>query len=85
MNNSDITFSLILAFGIMAAIFFFCGRAVWRHWVKKKWISAESQFVGRNVYSQFVDGDKKKAMEEVAFIEEEDREQDFDADGYKPQ
>ena len=84
MDISDITISLIVAFGIMAAIFFFCGRAVWRHWVRKKWISSESQFVGRNVYSQFGDSDKRRAMEEVAFKEEEDREQDFDADGYRP-
>jgi hypothetical protein len=76
--------SLAVAFLLLATIFALCGRAVWRHWVRKKWMSAGSQFMGRGVYSQFVNKDKDRAMEEVIFLEEEKREQDFDADGFKP-
>jgi hypothetical protein len=67
--------SLLLVLLIPTIIFFFCARSIKRHWVDKNWIGSGSQFVGRSVYSQWVDKDKEKAIEEIRFLDEEMREE----------
>jgi hypothetical protein len=76
--------SLLLALAIPATIIFFCARAIKRHWVDKKWIGSGSQFVGRSVYSQWVDKDKERAIEEVTFLEEEMREENYQSGSDDP-
>ncbi len=62
---------------IILLIFAFCAIVIKRHWIDKRWINSESQFVGRNIYMQFQNADKKRAIEHVIFKKEDEKNQDF--------
>ena len=73
-----------LSYAVMAvlllAIFAFCAVVIKRFWIDKKPIGGTSQFVGRNVLQKFQNADRKESIEHVIYMEEEERQVDFDAD-----
>ena len=74
--------SIILPVLIVLAILALAAWIIKRRFIDHKGISAGSQFVGRHVMMQFQDADKHRATEQI-ILQEEERKQDFSADGKK--
>ena len=75
--------SLIVLFSLLLLIFIGSFIVVKRHWINKKWINAGSQFVGRNIYMQFQNVDKKQAIEHIQYQEDDEKDQAFSGDNSK--
>jgi len=81
--QSNISF-LIVGF-ILVGIFVFCGWFIKRHFMDGRWPSPTTRFTGRQVSESFQNVDKKEALEQVAFLEEEDREENHGGEGNGPE
>ncbi len=56
--------------------FTFCAVVIKRYWIDKKSITSGSQFVGEEIYMQWQNKDKKRAIEQVIYQKEEEEEED---------
>ena len=63
----------------LAAIMFGCAVVIKKFFIDKKYFGG-SQFVGRQIYGEFQNADRKKSLEHVIYMEEDERQQDFTAD-----
>ena len=52
-----------------------------RYWIDKKPISFGSQFVGENIYRQYQNEEKKRAIEHVIYLRDEEEQDDEDGEG----
>ncbi len=65
---------------LLLLIFLFCLVMIKRFWIEKKPISFGSQFVGENIYRQFLMADKKRAIEQVIYQREEKEQEAEDGE-----
>ena len=65
---------LLLIFGGMAFVIF-------RRFFRRAWYG--SGFIGQNVWYHFRPKDKQDAIEEVYYMEEDEKDEDFGADKFK--
>ena len=75
MSFDDVS-SLILMGTIFLLLFIFCIVVIKRYWIDKKPISFGSQFVGENIYQQYQNEEKKRAVEHVIYLRDEEKEDD---------
>jgi hypothetical protein len=77
-----IIFSEVLSWVVIAvsllAIFVGGGYVIKRFFIDKKYFGG-SQFVGRQIYEEFQNADRRESIEQVIYMEEEERQQDFTA------
>ncbi len=69
--------SFIIAGGILLIIFVLAGWVIKKRFIDKSMFGTGAQFIGRQVYNDFQNADKKAAIEHVIYIEEDDREEAF--------
>ncbi len=74
--STDNLFSFILIISVLALFFTFCAVVIKRYWIDKKSITSGSQFVGEEIYMQWQNKDKKRAIEQVIYQKEEEEEED---------
>lgn len=67
-------FLLLLIFGGMAFVIF-------KRFFRRSWYGAG--FIGQNVWYHFQPKDKRESMEEVQYMEEDEKDEDFGADKFK--
>lgn len=79
LDASSDTSSLLLAGALLALIFAVCAIVIKRAFVDKKYFGG-GQFVGRQIYHSLQNADRKKAVEEVIYQEEDEDQQEFTAD-----
>lgn len=70
--------SIIIPVVIMLVFIAFIAYAIYRRIKGKPWLTSGSVSVGRNIYMDFENKEKRTAMEEVIYQEEDEREE---ADG----
>ena len=75
MFSDDIS-SIIFMGLILLILLIFCLVVIKRFWIDKKPISFGSQFVGENIYQQYLNEDKKRAIEEIVYQRDEEQEED---------
>jgi hypothetical protein len=75
--SGDIASWLIIAVSLLA-IFVGAGFVIKRFFIDKKYFGG-SQFVGRQIYEEFQNADRRKSIEHVIYMEKEERQQDFSA------
>jgi hypothetical protein len=63
--------SLILMGLILLLLSIFIFVVIKRYWINKKPISFGSQFVGENIYQQYQNEEKKRALEHVIYLRDE--------------
>ncbi len=76
MNIPDNIVSWLVLGISLIAIFFGCAVVIKRFFIDKKYLGG-SQFVGRQIYAEFQNADRKKNIDHVIYMEEEERQQDF--------
>lgn len=84
MEDPNSLFSFIFMALILLAIFALCAYVIKRCWIDRKWFGSGSQFIGRHVYTQFQNADKRQAVEHIIFVEEDEREEASGGEGLKP-
>ncbi len=67
---------LILVVFLLGLIFLYVGWIVKRFWIDKKSVSLETNFVADKMLSDWMTQDKKRAVELVRHIKEEQKEED---------
>ncbi|MBN2227049.1 MAG: hypothetical protein JW763_06760 [candidate division Zixibacteria bacterium] len=77
MENLDSYISIGLFLGLLLAVFSGCGWVIYRHWMKKEWISSGNRFMGEHVYAQFQNADRKEAVEHIQYVREDEKKQDY--------
>ena len=80
MNASGDIISWLVIGGSLATIFLGCAVVIKKFFIDKKYFGA-GQFIGRQIYSEFQNADRKKSIEHVIYMEEEERRQDFSSEG----
>lgn len=81
MPSEDILSLLLVAF-IFLIIFVGAFIVVKKRWINKKRTMYRAQFTGQNIYMQYQNLQKKKAMEQVIYQKEE-KKQDDEGDDIK--
>jgi hypothetical protein len=66
---------------IYLAIFVFCAIAIKRRLFDNKQIG-KGFFIGRSIFSQYQTGDRREAVEEIIFEEEEGRDEALSGEGF---
>jgi len=79
--SQDNLVSLIFVALLLFLLFTFCGIVIKRYWIDKKSVTSGSQFVGENIYMQWQNKDKKRAMEHVIYKKEDEEEDDDEGEG----
>ena len=77
----DDVISLVLMGIILLMLFIFILVIVKRYWIDKKPISFGSQFVGENIYQQYQNEEKKRAIEHVIYLRDEEEQEDDEGEG----
>ena len=72
--------SNIVWISFLLLVFLFCFIVIKRYWFDKKPISFGSQFVGENIYRQFQNEDKKKAVEQIIYQRDDEEKEDEDGE-----
>jgi len=75
MSVDDIV-SLSLMGTILLLLLIFMIVVIKRYWINKKPISFGSQFVGENIYQQYQNEEKKRAIEHVIYLRDEEEQED---------
>jgi hypothetical protein len=76
MNNVSLGLVLLVLLGILAL----CGWFVKRRFIDKRWPSSGTQLVTRMIYKQYETREHRDAIDEMEFIEQEDRDEDRGGD-----
>jgi hypothetical protein len=71
------TGNLIFVGAILAGIIIACAAVIVRRFVMKKMITAGSQYVGQNIYLQYQNADRKRAVEEVIYQNDGEKQHAF--------
>ena len=71
--------SFLLVGLILALIFAGCAIVIKKAFVDKKYFGG-SQFVGREIYRALQNADRKKSVEHVIYMEEDEAKKDFTAE-----
>ena len=66
---------------IYLAIFIFCAMKIKRRLFDNKQIG-KGFFIGRSIFSQYQTGDRREAVEEIVFEEEEGRDEALSGEGF---
>ncbi len=74
-------FELLLVMFLLSLIFVYVGWVVKRFWIDKKSVSLEVQFVADKLISDWMNEDKRRAVELVRHIKEEKEEEDDEGEG----
>ena len=73
---SEDTLSLLLVAFLFLIIFVGAFMVVKKRWINKKPTIYSAQFTGQNIYMQYQNLQKKKAMEQVIYQKEEKKQDD---------
>ena len=68
----------------MLIIFILAGWVIKKRFIDKSMFGTGAQFLGRQVYNDFQNVDKKAAVEHVIYVEEDEREEAFDSEDFDP-
>jgi hypothetical protein len=71
LMSFDDAASLILMGTILLLLSIFMIVVIKRYWINKKPVSFGSQFVGENIYQQYQNEEKKRAIEHVIYLRDE--------------
>lgn len=73
--------SILIPASILVLILAICSVVIIKRWVYKKPMGAGSQYMGQNIYMQYQNAEKKHSVEQIMFIKEDERNDNFSADG----
>ena len=80
LMSFDDAASLILMGVILLFLLIFMIVVIKRYWINKKPSSFGSQFVGENIYQQYQNEEKKRAIEHVIYLRDEEEQEDGEAE-----